>query len=93
MFKASLIASLLLVFSCTQSKITDKDKLIQRKAQSLFSPLPSSLIDVNKEKIKIELGQKLYFEKKLSINNTISCNSCHMIDKYGVDNEVTSPAS
>ena len=40
---------------------------------------------------RIELGKKLYFEKKLSANGTLSCNSCHNLDNYGVDNEPTSP--
>jgi cytochrome c peroxidase len=44
---------------------------------------------------RIELGRKLYFERGLSINNSQSCNSCHMVDKQrgGVDNEPTSPGA
>ena len=43
----------------------------------------------------IALGKKLYFEKKLSINDSQSCNSCHMIDggRFGVDNLSTSPGA
>jgi cytochrome c peroxidase len=43
----------------------------------------------------IGLGKKLYFDKKLSANNTMSCNSCHAVDKNrgGVDNEPTSPGA
>lgn len=26
---------------------------------------------------KVQLGKKLYFDKRLSANNTVSCNSCH----------------
>ena len=40
---------------------------------------------------KIQLGRMLYFEKRLSKNHDVSCNSCHMLDKYGVDNKPTSP--
>lgn len=40
---------------------------------------------------KIELGRQLYFDKRLSKNQDLSCNSCHMLDKFGVDNEKTSP--
>jgi cytochrome c peroxidase len=40
---------------------------------------------------KIQLGRMLYFDKRLSIDNDLSCNSCHQLDKYGVDNEKTSP--
>lgn len=40
---------------------------------------------------KINLGRMLYYEKRLSKNHDISCNSCHKLDKFGVDNEATSP--
>ncbi|EMN58025.1 di-heme cytochrome C peroxidase [Leptospira borgpetersenii serovar Javanica str. MK146] len=43
----------------------------------------------------IQLGEKLYFEKRLSANNTQSCNSCHNIigNASGVDNLPTSPGA
>ena len=40
---------------------------------------------------QIALGRRLYFEKRLSKNHDISCNSCHKLDRFGVDNEKTSP--
>lgn len=39
---------------------------------------------------KEQLGQQLYYDKRLSKNGTISCNSCHNLDTYGVDNAATS---
>lgn len=39
------------------------------------------------ERAKVELGRSLYHEKRLSKDNTISCNSCHKTDGYGVDGE------
>jgi len=39
---------------------------------------------------KIALGRMLYFDKRLSKNQDVACNSCHMLDKFGVDNEPTS---
>lgn len=38
-----------------------------------------------------QLGKDLYYETALSVNGQLSCNSCHMLDKFGVDNEITSP--
>lgn len=35
---------------------------------------------------KVELGEQLFHEKKLSKNNTISCASCHPLAKGGMDN-------
>jgi cytochrome c peroxidase len=40
---------------------------------------------------KVELGRMLFFEKRLSKKHDLSCNSCHVLSKYGVDGEVTSP--
>jgi cytochrome c peroxidase len=40
---------------------------------------------------KITLGRMLYYETRLSKNHDVSCNSCHLLDKFGVDNQPTSP--
>lgn len=34
---------------------------------------------------KVDLGRKLYYETRLSKNQDLSCNSCHLLDKFGVD--------
>lgn len=39
---------------------------------------------------KIELGKQLYFDPRLSIDGTISCNSCHNLMSSGTDNRATS---
>lgn len=36
---------------------------------------------------KVELGKMLYFDKRFSKNHDISCNSCHGLDTFGVDNK------
>ncbi len=38
-------------------------------------------------KAKIELGKKLYFEPALSKSGHFSCNSCHNLATWGVDNQ------
>ncbi|WP_430613086.1 cytochrome-c peroxidase [Flavobacterium sp. JP2137] len=37
------------------------------------------------------LGKMLYFDKRLSKKENISCNSCHDLNTFGVDNLPTSP--
>lgn len=61
---------------------------LQQKANSLFGKLPpiaenpgNPLTDE-----KVELGKKLYFDKILSKDNTQSCNTCHNLETFGVDN-------
>jgi cytochrome c peroxidase len=39
---------------------------------------------------RVLLGRMLFYEPRLSESQTISCNSCHDLAKYGVDGEPTS---
>ncbi|MDI3287905.1 cytochrome-c peroxidase [Polyangium sp. 15x6] len=34
---------------------------------------------------KVALGRQLYYDTRLSKNQDLSCNSCHLLDKFGVD--------
>lgn len=60
----------------------------QKTAKAIFRGLPEAGDPSTPQAI---LGKKLYFEKALSINGELNCNSCHMLDKFGVDNLPTSP--
>jgi len=58
-----------------------------------YGPLPD-VMDSKDNPVtdaKVELGRMLYYDKRLSKNHDISCNSCHKLDAYGVDGEPTSP--
>ncbi|MDH5551952.1 MAG: c-type cytochrome, partial [Nitrosomonas sp.] len=59
--------------------------------KQFFEPLPASIIDAEKNAALIKLGKTLYMDPRLSVNDKISCNSCHGLNNYGVDNEPTSP--
>lgn len=67
------------------------EKELLTYAKDNFEPLPYHIIDKWTHADQIALGKKLYFETALSINNKISCNSCHRLDNFGVDSEPTSP--
>lgn len=56
-----------------------------------FEPLPESIIDEEENAALIKLGRTLYMDPRLSVNDKISCNSCHQLDNFGVDSEPTSP--
>ena len=38
----------------------------------------------------VDLGRMLFFDKRLSKKQDLSCNSCHDLEHYGVDGQVTS---
>jgi cytochrome c peroxidase len=49
---------------------------------SPFQPLP---LDVEFDKRKVTLGDRLFHEKRLSSDGTIACSSCHDLEKGGAD--------
>ena len=60
-------------------------KLDKTTLKQFFEPLPASIIDEKKNAALITLGKKLYSDTRLSVNDTISCNSCHQLNNFGVD--------
>ncbi|MGE5326069.1 MAG: cytochrome-c peroxidase, partial [Deltaproteobacteria bacterium] len=52
-----------------------------------FGPLPSVMDSTDNplSPEKVALGRKLYFEKRLSKSQDISCNSCHPLEDYGAE--------
>ncbi|MBM3869748.1 MAG: c-type cytochrome [Verrucomicrobia bacterium] len=63
---------------------------------ALIVPLPDKPPGAeNDTPALVSLGKKLYLDKRLSANNSQSCNSCHNIEGKGagVDNEPTSPGA
>ncbi len=55
----------------------------------MFAQLPKVMLSDSNPitDAKIELGRMLYYEKRVSKNQDLSCNSCHKLDAYGVDGE------
>jgi cytochrome c peroxidase len=74
------------------TEISQDDKDLLAKAQALFQPLPQIAENIENPITpeKIALGKKLYYDKRLSKDETISCNDCHNLETFGVDNEPTS---
>lgn len=50
-------------------------------------PLPVSL---QFDERKVELGKRLFHDKRLSRDNSVSCSSCHDLEKTGTDGLATS---
>lgn len=49
-----------------------------------LKPLPAApVLDAP----RVELGRQLFNDTRLSINNTLSCASCHQLDKGGADDK------
>lgn len=74
-----------------ESSIAEDASLMQ-DAKNLFQVLPTEALNPENEitSAKVQLGKTLYFDNRLSKNNTQSCNSCHNLSSFGVDNKPTS---
>jgi len=70
-----------------QPKIT-----IDPAALTAFAPLPDAVpaAQGGATEEMVNLGRLLFFEPRLSKSQKISCNSCHDLVTYGVDNQTTS---
>ncbi len=66
------------------------------QAFDYFQPLPKQ-VPVPKDnpltKAKIELGKKLFFDARLSRENSHSCNTCHNVKTRGTDAHALSPGA
>ena len=66
---------------------------VDRALLNAFAALPATMAGPTgpASPEAVALGKQLYFDTRLSKNQDISCNSCHGLDTYGVDNKPTSP--
>jgi cytochrome c peroxidase len=87
----------LFAISCKQPELkqekqtpTFDDLMLFSKAIKVFQPIQGACDDsgkINLTPAKIELGKTLYYDTKLSPKGNNSCNSCHNLNSYGVDNQ------
>ncbi|MCU7811975.1 MAG: cytochrome-c peroxidase, partial [Candidatus Thiodiazotropha sp. (ex Notomyrtea botanica)] len=90
------LAVVLFLFLFSASVQADKTDRLIRKANRYFEPLPQTMPgSENDTPARVELGKQLYFDTRLSINDTQSCASCHPLgdDRGGMDSLPTSPGA
>lgn len=86
----------LLLFGCKKASTEDFSKQpvpekseLAKKADNFFKSISTVEYGTIPQN-KIDLGKKLFFDKTLSKSGTVSCNSCHNLATFGVDNKVFS---
>ena len=96
MKKYLLLFTITFIISCNneptilthQNEVSTADQVLYEMASTyLFALPPTAEDDAHplSEKL-VKLGRELYFEKALSLDKKVSCNTCHPLDNYGVDN-------
>lgn len=73
--------------------MSELDRKLKPNVSRFFKVLPSEAPNPENEvtEDKVALGKKLYYDKKLSKDETQSCNTCHNLETFGVDNLPFSP--
>ena len=63
------------------------------QAESILGILPKEAAsEANPiSEAKVALGRMLFYDTRLSKNQDVSCNSCHLLDNFGVDSQPNSP--
>ena len=92
-------AALLVLAACGKKEPEPKvdraaRKALSAQAKSTLGVLPETMPGSEADSPQlVALGKELYFEKRLSVNGTQSCNDCHRLDgesPSGADGERTS---
>ena len=90
-----LVCASVLTAHADATKTPQPDELRQRCSPAL-TPLPEKMPGAEKDApVLVDLGRALFFDVRLSANNSQSCNSCHDVNmgRGGVDNNPTSPGA
>lgn len=93
--KKYFIATVIFVVAVGCGPKIDYDNL-RNRAKSTFGVIPDKMPGAEKDTPElVALGKALYNDKRLSVNDTQSCASCHVIEgkSGGVDNKKFSPGA
>lgn len=96
--KMAMAAAIILITACKPKLSTDNFSVdggidsLQISASGIFQPLPkqadNAVNPITPE--KVALGKLLYYDTRLSMKGNNSCNSCHNLSTFGVDNKAFS---
>jgi cytochrome c peroxidase len=67
---------------------TKEDTALLTKAREYFKVLPAQAVMITDpvKAAREKLGQMLFYDPRISKSGTTSCNSCHNLSSFGVDN-------
>jgi cytochrome c peroxidase len=64
---------------------------LRERAKKLVGALPANFYKGGEPSAAmIDLGRQLYYDTRLSLADDVACNTCHLLDEFGVDGQPTS---
>jgi cytochrome c peroxidase len=87
-----IAVAVVVLISLSCGRQPSASQAVDSRKLAAFAPLPELLPVKSGAPIaqKIVLGRMLFYEPRLSKSQTISCNTCHKLTNYGIDEEPTS---
>ncbi len=80
---SAVLACAMLGFGATRAD----DAALLQEARSILKPLPADMataeFPITPE--RVELGRKLFFDPRISVDGTVSCSRCHLSALYATD--------
>jgi cytochrome c peroxidase len=80
-----LLAALCTVALGAAVHVAAREGLTTAPTNEPITPIPSM---VNLDSEKVRLGERLFQDTRLSHDNTVSCTSCHHLDRGGDDDQI-----
>lgn len=82
-----VFTAMALMLTLITAKGAPTDEELLKTAQQIFGPLPTNMADPGLPftAALIELGRKLFFDPRVSVDGTVSCARCHQSALYGTD--------
>jgi cytochrome c peroxidase len=83
----SIVAATIMLVESIPAQAADNDAQLLKEAQRVFKPLPKDAataeFPITPE--RVELGRKLFFDPRISVDGTVSCSRCHLAALYATD--------
>jgi cytochrome c peroxidase len=83
----AIVATAFIVVGTIPAQAAGYNAQLLKNAQRVFKPLPKDAgtaeFPITPE--RVELGRKLFFDPRISVDGTVSCSRCHHAALYGTD--------
>jgi cytochrome c peroxidase len=93
MIKQGCVLLLLLAVGCHNAQVSTLSDEPCKINEPVGFPLVEYPADNAPTKLRIELGRRLFYDNRLSDNQTLNCGSCHVLSAAFTDGRTTSPGS
>ncbi len=83
---AALAATVTLLAGCQRVSFDPRPSAdIAPESLFMFTAIQAPAPPTGLSAMRVDLGRRLFYDTHLSVNNSVSCDTCHKLKAYGVD--------